>query len=184
MEDAQILDLFFARNEQAIRETDQKYGRLCFRVAENLLWNREDAEECVNDTYLAAWNRIPPVRPNNFTAFLCKITRNLSLKKLEASNAKKRSADVMISLSEIETAVPDNSFAPGLGDEKVGELISAFLRSEKELDRNVFLRKYWFCDPISDIAERYSLRGSNVKSRLFRTRNRLRAYLKKEGFEL
>lgn len=184
MDDVQIINLFFARDENAIKETDQKYGKLCFRVANNLLWNKEEAEECVNDTYLAVWNKIPPTRPNNFTAFICKITRNLSLKKLEFSNAKKRSADATISLSEIEETVPDNSFAPGVGDEEVGKRISAFLRSEKELSRNVFLRRYWFCDSISDIAGTYSLSGNNVKSMLLRTRNRLRDHLKKEGFEL
>lgn len=184
MDDVQIVDLFFARDENAIKETDQKYGKLCFRVADNLLRNKEEAEECVNDTYLAVWNKIPPTRPNDFTAFLCKITRNLSLKKLEFSNAKKRSADAIISFSEIEATVPDNSFAPGVGEEGAGKLISAFLRNEKELARNVFLRRYWFCDSISDIAGMYSLSGNNVKSMLFRTRNRLRNHLKKEGFEL
>ena len=184
MDDRQIIDLFFARDEQAIRETDRKYGKLCFRVADNLLWNREDAEECVNDTYMAVWNRIPPVRPDNFTAFICKITRNLSLKRLEFLNAGKRSAKAILSLDEIEATVPDNSFSPGIGDDEAGKLISIFLRSEKELDRNIFLRKYWFFDSVECIAGMYSLSESSVKSRLFRTRNRLRVFLKKEGFDL
>lgn len=184
MDDAQLIEMFFARNEHAIKETDKKYGKLCFRVADNLLRNKEDAEECVNDTYLVAWNKIPPTRPNNFTAFICKITRNLSLKKLESANAKKRSPDAIISLSEIESLVPDNSFTTDMTDEEVGKLISVFLRGEKELNRNVFLRKYWFFDSVSQIAEMYSLSENNVKSMLFRTRNRLREFLKKEGFEL
>jgi len=138
----------------------------------------------VNDTYLTVWNKIPPTRPNNFTAFICKITRNLSLKKLETSNAMKRSADAIISLSEIEATLPDHSIAPDIEEEELGKLISAFLWSEKELDRNVFLRKYWFFDTISDIAERYSLNENNVKSMLFRSRNRLREFLKKEGIEV
>lgn len=184
MDDVQLIELFFARDEQAIKETDKKYGKLCFRVADNLLRNKEDAEECVNDTYLVAWNKIPPIRPSNFTAFICKITRNLSLKKLESANAKKRSPDAIISLSEIESLLPDNSFATDMTDEEVGKLISVFLRGEKELNRNVFLRKYWFFDSISQIAEMYSLSENNVKSMLFRTRNRLREFLKKEGFEL
>ena len=184
MDDLQIIELYFDRNERAIKETDRKYGKLCFQVAKNLLWNREDSEECVNDTYLALWNQIPPTRPNNFTAFICKITRNLSLKRLEISNAMKRSADAVISLSEIEATMPDNHIAPDIEDEELGKLISAFLWSEKELDRNVFLRKYWFFDTISDIAERYSLNENNVKSMLFRTRNRLREFLRKEGIEV
>jgi len=184
MDDLQIIELYFARDEQAIKETDRKYGKMCFRVAKNLLFNNEDSEECVNDTYLTVWHKIPPTRPNNFTAFICKITRNLSLKKLETSNAMKRSADAIISLSEIEATLPDYSIAPDIEEEELGKLISAFLWSEKELDRNVFLRKYWFFDTISDIAERYSLPENTVKSMLFRSRNRLREFLKKEGIEV
>ena len=183
MDDLQIIELYFDRNERAIKETDRKYGRLCFQVAKKLLWSREDSEECVNDTYLTLWNQIPPTRPNNFTAFICKITRNLSLKKLESANALKRAADIL-SLSEFEATLPDYSLAPDIGDEELGKQISAFLRNEKELNRNVFLRKYWFFDSISEIAKRYSLGESTVKSMLFRTRYRLREVLKKEGFDV
>ena len=183
MDDLQIIELYFDRNERAIKETDRKYGRLCFQVAKNLLWNREDSEECVNDTYLALWNQIPPTRPIHFPAFICKITRNLSLKKLASSNALKRSADI-VSLSEFEATLPDYSFAPDGGDEELGKRISEFLWSQKELERNVFLRKYWFFDSISQIAKRYSLGENTVKSMLFRTRYRLREFLKKEGFEV
>ena len=184
MDDLQIIELYFARDEQAIKETDRKYGKTCFRVAYNLLSNNEDSEECVNDTYLTVWNKIPPTRPNNFIAFICKITRNLSLKRLEVSNAMKRSAGTIISMSELEKALPDQCIAPDVEDEELGKLISAFLWSEKALDRNVFLRKYWFFDSISDIAERYSMGENTVKSMLFRTRNRLREFLRKEGIEV
>ena len=184
MDDLQIIELYFARDEQAIKETDRKYGKTCFRVAYNLLSNNEDSEECVNDTYLTVWNKIPPTRPNNFIAFICKITRNLSLKRLEVSNAMKRSAGTIISMSELEKALPDQCIAPDVEDEELGKLISAFLWSEKALDRNVFLRKYWFFDSISDIAERYSMNENSVKSMLFRSRNRLREFLKKEGIEV
>ncbi len=184
MDDAEIIELFFARDERAIAETDRKYGRLCFRIAENLLHSKNDSDECVNDTYLAVWNRILPVRPYNFTAFICRITRNLSLKKLDALHAKKRSADQTVSISELGETIPDDRFAPGIGDEEAGRLISVFLRGEKELNRNVFIRRYWFFDSIRSIAEMYSLSENNVKSMLFRTRSRLRDYLKKEGFDL
>ena len=184
MDDLQIIELYFARDEQAIKETDRKYGKTCFRVAYNLLSNNEDSEECVNDTYLTVWNKIPPTRPNNFIAFICKITRNLSLKKLELSNAMKRSAGTIISMSELEKALPDQCIAPDVEDEELGKLISAFLWSEKALDRNVFLRKYWFFDSISDIAERYSMNENSVKSMLFRSRNRLREFLRKEGIDV
>lgn len=153
-------------------------------MAKNLLSNNEDSEECVNDTYLTVWNKIPPTRPNNFTAFICKITRNLSLKKLELSSAMKRSADAVISLSEIEAIMPDDRIASGIEDEELGKLISAFLWSEKELDRNIFLRKYCFFDSINEFAERYSMNENTVKSVLFRSRNRLREFLKKEGIEV
>ena len=184
MDDLQIIELYFARDEQAIKETDRKYGKTCFRVAYNLLSNNEDSEECVNDTYLTVWNKIPPTRPNNFLAFICKITRNLSLKRLEVSNAMKRSAGTIISMSELEKALPDQCVAPDVEDEELGKLISAFLWSEKALDRNVFLRKYWFFDSISDIAERYSMNENSVKSMLFRSRNRLREFLRKEGIDV
>ena len=184
MDDLQIIELYFARDEQAIKATDDKYGRLCLCIAGNILSNREDSEECVNDTYLNVWNRIPPTRPDNFKAFICKITRNLSLKKLEAANARKRTGAAILSLEEIEETVPDSGVSPEIRDEELGKLISAFLRKQKDDARNVFLRKYWFFDPVSDIAKRYAFSESKVKSMLFHTRNKLRDYLKKEGIEL
>lgn len=184
MEDLQIIGLYFVRDERAIQETANKYGKLCFRMAKNFLSSDADAEECVNDTWLTVWNRIPPVRPNNFTAFLCKITRNLSLKRLEFLNATKRSADAVLSLSELESTLPDACVRPSLEDAELGALLTAFLWSEKELDRNVFLRRYWFFDSISEIAEAYAMNENSVKSMLFRSRNRLRKFLKKEGIEV
>lgn len=184
MEDLQIIDLYFKRDENAIKETDIKYGKLCFHIANNILNNSADSEECVNDTYLGVWNVIPPQRPNNFMAFICKITRNLSLKRIEFNTAVKRSAHTVISLSELEEILPAQNTPPEVEDEQLGKLISDFLRTEKEAARNVFIRKYWFFDTISDISARYSFSESKVKSMLFHTRNRLREYLKKEGVNL
>ena len=184
MDDLQIIELYFAHDEQAVKATDDKYGKLCLRIALNILFNKEDSEECVNDTYLNVWNKIPPTRPNNFKAFICKITRNLSLKKLEAANAMKRTSAAILSLEEIEETVPDSGISPEISDEELGKLISAFLWKQSEDVRNVFLRKYWFFDSVSDIAERYAFSESKVKSMLFHTRNKLRDYLEKEGFEL
>lgn len=183
MDDLQIIELYVARDERAIKETDIKYGALCFRVANDILCSREDAEECVNDTYWNVWNKIPPERPNNFTAFLCKFTRNLSLKKLESANAAKRSAAI-VPLSELEAVLPDDRIAPDVSEEELGKLISAFLRQEKKEARDIFLRRYWFFDSIRDIAIRYSFSESKVRSVLFRTRKRLREFLRKEGIEL
>ena len=184
MDDIRIIDLFLARNEQAIEETDRKYGRLCFSIANRILENREDSEECVNDTYLTAWNKIPPTRPNHLGAFLCKITRFLSLKKLEFLNAQKRTAVVTVSFEELENILSDDKISPDVGAEELGGLISAFLRQEKADARNVFLRKYLFFDSVAEIGERYGLKENTVKSMLFRTRNRLREYLRKEGIEV
>ena len=184
MEDFEIIDLYFARNEHAIKETDRKYGKLCFSIAHNLLYSREDSEECVNDTYLSVWNAIPPNKPGHFMAFLCKITRNLSLKRLDYNLAKKRNPDLLVSLEELETVLPDNRVNPAMEDREIGEAISRFLRTETPQSRNVFLRKYWFFDSIQTICERYGFSESKVKSMLRRTRKRLKLYLKKEGIEL
>jgi len=179
-----IIELYFARDEQAIEETDTKYGKLCFHMANNFLSNDADAEECVNDTYLSTWNMIPPTRPNNFRAFLCKIVRNLSMKKLEFNLALKRSQNVTVSFSELEEILPDNRTAPEWEYESLGKIITDFLQAEKEDVRNVFIRKYYFFDSISDIAGRYSFSESKVKNMLYHSRNRLREYLKKAGVEV
>lgn len=184
MDDLQIIELYFDRNEKAIKETEVKYGKLCFSIANNILNNEADTEECVNDTYLSVWNTIPPQRPNNFMAFICKITRNISLKRIEFNNAVKRSAHTIISLSELEEVLPGTNNQPEIEDEQLGKLISDFLRSEKEDARNVFIRKYWYFDTIADIATRYSFSEGKVKSMLFHTRNRLKDYLKKEDYYL
>ena len=184
MDDQKIIDLYFDRNEQAITETDVKYGKLCHSIAYNILSNREDSEECVNDTYIGVWNAIPPTRPDNFMAFVCRIARNLSLKRLDFLKREKRSADVILSLDELSAVLPDERYAPDVSDEDVGRLISQFLRTQKEDVRNVFIRKYYFFDSVKEIAERYSFTESKVKNMLFYTRNKLKDYLIKEGVEI
>lgn len=184
MDDLRIIDLYFERNEQAITETAAKYGKLCHSIAYNILNNHEDSEECVNDTYIGMWNAIPPARPNNFTAFICRIARNLSLKRLEFLKREKRSADVVLSWDELAAVLPDEQYAPDVSDEDVGKLISQFLRTQKEDARNVFIRKYYFFDSIKEIAVRYSFTESKVKNMLFYTRNKLKDYLIKEGVEI
>lgn len=184
MDDLMIIELYFARDEQAIKETDIKYGKLCFSMANNILSNDEDSEECVNDTYLSVWNKIPPTRPNNFRAFICKIVRNLSIKKLEFNLRLKRTQNVTVSYAELEEVLPDTRTTPEWEYENLGKIISDFLDSEKEDARNVFIRKYYFFDSISDIAERYSFTESKVKNMLYHSRNKLREILKKEGIEV
>ena len=184
VDDLRIIELYFERDEQAIKETDKKYGKLCHSIAYNILNNHEDSEECVNDTYVGVWNAIPPTRPNNFTSFVCKIARNLSLKRLEFMKREKRSADTMLSLDELASILPDDRYAPNVSEEEVGKLISGFLRAQKEDVRNVFIRKYFFFDSIGDIADRFGFTESKVKNMLFYTRNKLRDYLIKEGVEI
>ena len=181
MEDLNIIELYFVRDEQAIKETDAKYGRLCHSIAYNILHNKEDSEECVNDTYIGVWNAIPPTRPNHFIGFVCKITRNLALKRIEAMNRLKRSQATVVSLDELAEILSDESIAEDVSDEGITELIGDFLRKEKADVRNVFLRKYYFFDSVGDIAERYGFTEDKVKSMLYHTRKKLKEYLVKEG---
>ena len=184
MDDGKIVELYLKRDEQSIKETEAKYGKLCYSISYNILNNHDDSKECVNDTYMEVWNAIPPARPDNFMAFVCKVSRNLSLKRLEFMMRKKRSQNMIVSIEELQNILPDERYAPGVTDEDVGELISKFLRRQKEDVRNVFIRKYYFFDSIGEIAKRYSFTESKVKNMLFYTRNKLRDYLIKEGVEL
>ena len=184
MNDLSIIELYFARDEEAIKQTDIKYGKLCYRVAYNVLNNKEDSEECVNDAYIGVWNAIPPARPNNFKAFVCKITRNLSLKRLEAQARQKRSQAILVSLDELAEVLSDESIADGVTDEDVGKLISRFLRNEKSEIRDVFICRYYFFDSIGDIVRRYGFTESKVKSMLYHTRAKLKDFLIKEGIEI
>ena len=184
MNDLEIIELYFERDEKAIKETDTKYGKLCHSIANNILNNEQDSEECVNDTYIGVWNAIPPTRPNNFMSFVCRITRNLSLKRLEAMARQKRSAATIVSLDELAEVLPDENIANGVSEGDIAKVISNFLRNEKEDVRNVFMRKYYFFDSIGDIAERFGFTESKVKSMLFHTRNKLKDYLIKEGVEI
>jgi RNA polymerase sigma-70 factor (ECF subfamily) len=184
MDDLRIIELYFARDEQAIKETDVKYGKLCHSIAYNILNNKEDSEECVNDTYIGVWNAIPPTRPNSFMAFLCKITRNVSLKRIEAMARQKRSQATMVSLDELAEILPDESIRENISNDNLTELISDFLRKEKADVRNVFIRKYYFFDSVGDISKRYSFTEDKVKSMLYHTRKKLKDYLIKEGAEI
>jgi len=184
MDDLMIIELYFDRDERAIYETDVKYGKLCFQIAHNILFNNEDSEECVNDTYMKTWGAIPPTRPNSFRAFLCKITRNLSLKKLSYHLASKRNRDMTQSLEQLSEVMADTSVVTEQEYADLGKTISNFLRNEDKTVRNVFVRKYWFMDSIEDIAKRYSFSKSKVKSMLFQCRIRLKEYLRKEGIEI
>ena len=182
MDDQKITQLYFARDEAAIRETEAKYGRLCYRIAHNVLGDAGDAEECLQDTLMGAWNAIPPARPQSLGAFLSRIARNLALKRLEARTRQKRSGRT-VSFEEMEEILGEEE-AEQVSPEELGRHISEFLRREKEDARRVFLRKYYFLDSVSEIARQFSFSESKVKSMLYHTRQRLRAYLIKKGIVL
>lgn len=185
MNDSEIIALYWQRSETAVKETEKKYGKLCRHIAMNILQNSEDAEECVNDTYLGAWNSIPPQRPTVLSAYLCRIARNCALNKYHYNNSKKRSAQVEISLTELENCIlkaPD--IAQACETEQLAKALSCFLRTLSYESRNVFMRKYWFFDSVSDIANRFLISESKVKSILFRTRGKLKEFLMKEGIEI
>ncbi len=179
MEDSQIIELYNMRNPQAVDETHSKYGQLCYMIADGILHSREDSEECVNDAYMAVWNSIPPQNPVHFSAYLCGIVRNQSLKKYEYSHAKKRNKNVDIPLEELESVLPDQTknAVEQLESKELAEAISSFLRTLSSDDRNIFLQRYWFFRKVNQIASDFSCSQSKVKSSLFRTRNKLAEFL-------
>lgn len=179
MEDLQIISLYNARDATAVRETDIKYGRLCYSVADGILHCKEDNEECVNDTYLTAWNSIPPDNPEYLSAYLCRITRNLALKKYKFIHAKKRNSALDISLSELDNIVSNNDELLKVVEAKeLGREISMFLRSLPLTERNIFIRKYVLFHTVKSIAVDFSFSQSKVKSMLARTRKKLGDHLK------
>lgn len=184
MEDSRIIELYWQRSENAITETDKKYGAYCSTVAFNILLNQEDAEECVNDTWLGAWNAIPPNRPSILRAFLAKITRNLSIKRLEKKLAEKRGGMAeFIVLDELEECIGDQTDVEGIVEShELEELIRRFVRGLPERDGNIFIRRYFFTDSVASIAERYRISENHVMVILSRTRKKLKKELMKEGF--
>ncbi len=176
--DAEILDLYFTRDERAIKESDRRYGVACMGLSMNILNSRPDAEECVNDTYLKAWNTIPPTRPQSLRGYLLRIVRHLSLNRLRDLTAAKRSRDLTVQLSELDTCIP----APAEGNSELPRLISAFLRSADELDRRLFLGRYWYAVPVKRLATEHGVTVGLVYKRLERTREALRVYLSQRGY--
>ena len=184
MEDNKIIELFWQRDESAITETGRKYGAYCRTIAHNILQNNEDADECVNDTWLKVWNSIPPKKPGNFRMYLAKITRNLSFNRYNANNAKKRgNGEVTLVLEELAECIADNTDIEKTYEEKeLKEYILKYVRTLSERERNLFIRRYFFVDPVKEIAKRYGLSENNVMVILSRTRKQLKSKLKKEGY--
>lgn len=187
MSDREIIALYFARSEEAIRETAKRYGRYCFSIARNILSNREDREECVNDTYLSAWNAIPPHRPERLETFLGKITRNLALKRWESAHAQKRGGgQIPLALDELRDCLPDreNELDRAMDEDTISSLLNTFLAALPEAARRIFLMRYWYLYPIKAIATEMQASESKIKMTLMRTRNELKIFLEKEGVEL
>ena len=186
MEDKQIIDLYWTRSESAIAETDIKYGKLCHRIAFNILSNYQDSEECVSDTYLKVWSVIPPKRPVKLPAFLGKITRNLALNRYEKYTAVKRGGgEVPVALDELSECIPDpNSVERKVDDRILTDKLNTFLEGLPPDARKIFMRRYWEVCSIREIAEIYGISESKVKVSLFRTRGKLRSFLEQEGIAL
>ena len=182
MTDEEIIRLFFERSEQAIAELSKAHGSTAARVARNILGSERDAEECLNDTYLAVWNAIPPQKPDPLRTFVCKIARNLAAAKYHANTAKKRNSRYDAALDELEGCLAAGGSVEEAYDAKeLSEAINAFLSSLSYTDRFLFVRRYWYSDSYAAIAALTGLTEKNVSVRLARVRKQLRAYLMEQG---
>lgn len=186
MEDEKIIQLYFARDEQAVVETDRKYGGYCFTLANTILSNREDAEETVSDTYLKAWNAIPPRKPDVLKMFLAKITRNLSFSRWRSYSAEKRGGGAMeLVLEELDACIPaPGTVEDGLNGKELAKAIRCFLNTLSQREQDIFLRRYFFVEETAIIAARYGMKPSTVLRTLSRTREKLKHYLSREGYDL
>lgn len=180
MEDEMIVSLYNKRSEQAIAETQNKYGKACYGVAFGILKNNEDSEECVNDTYVRTWNAIPPEQPTRLGAFVCRITRNLALDRHRARTADKRAPEVEASLDELEGCIP--SWASGVEDKvAMADLLNRFLAAQSPYKRMIFMRRYFYMDTPREIAKTLATTEASVRMTLHRLRRKLKEYLEKEG---
>ena len=184
MEDDEIIELYFERNERAVEETEKKYGHYCFSLAKRILESKEDSEECVNDTWLKVWNSIPPIKPGNFRMYLAKIIRNLSFNKYNANVAKKRGGgELPLVLEELAESIADTADVEKVYEGKeLGVCISKYVSTLPQRERNIFVRRYFFVNSVKEIAERYGLTENNIMVILSRTRKDLKKYLQKEGY--
>ena len=186
LDDERIVELYLSRDESAIKETSEKYGSRLRSLAYGIVNDAQTAEECENDTYLEAWNSIPPHDPKSYLyAFLARITRHISLNRCRDGSRLKRSAVICELSAEMEECLPapdDSEYR--IDDKLLGEAINRFLSTLDEEKRNVFIRRYWFLDSVTDISARFDISESKIKTMLFRCRNKLREHLKKEGYNI
>ena len=184
MRDIELVELYWQRDERAIELTEELYGQYCHTVSMNIIGNMQDAEECVNDTWIRVWNAIPPAKPNDFKAFLARITRNLSIDRIKQRRAGKRNA-VQVPLDELENyLIIPPELDEALALEHLQKQINRVLETVSERDRSVFVRRYFFFESIEQISSRYGLRNNHVAKILSRTRERMKAFLEKEGYSI
>jgi len=184
MDDQSIINLYWAREERAIEETEKKYGSYCRSIARNILRNRADEEECLNDTWLKTWNSLPPQRPNVFPVYLGTITRNLSLSRCRAANTQKRGSGLLdLAYEELQESVPGGfSVEQQITAQELGEILDRFLRNLPQKDCCLFLRRYWYMDTTVQIAKRYHMSEAGVRVQLHRIRKKLKTQLEQEGY--
>ncbi len=182
MDDKKIIELFFARSEKAVNELSDKYGSVCMKAAMNILADKRDAEECVNDSYLSVWETVPPQKPESLLAYVCKIVRNLSLKRIKHNSAKKRSGNYGSCFEELAECLPS---AETVEDEiqasELSGIIDEFIDTLDYTNRLLFVRRYWFMDSYEDLSNITGIKEGAVRTRLSRIRGRLRDYLEKRG---
>ena len=185
MDDSRIIELFFERSEQAIDELSQKYGRVFSKLAFGILNNEYDVEECLDDAYLAVWNTIPPQNPERLLSFVCRIVRNLAIKRRQADTAQKRNGEYDVALDEIADCFPSSSTVEDeIDSREIARAVDRFLETLDRESRVMFVRRYWYSASIDELAEQFKMSRHNVSVRLSRIRGRLKKYLKKEGVSL
>lgn len=186
MEDSVIIELYLGRDESAIAQTQQKYGKQCYKIAYNILGNKEDCEECVNDMLVKVWNRIPPDMPHNLFSYIAKMTRNLSLNRYSEKKAAKRGGgQTEAALSELEECIPSGkSVEDECDDNELRDVLNGFLGSLSIEKRTVFMQRYWYLMPIREIAQKHGCESGRIKMMLSRIRKELKLYLEKEGITL
>lgn len=177
MKDQEIVSLYLDRNEQAILETAEHYGKLCFQVAMNIVKNRSDAEECVNDTYLKLWNSIPPLRPRSLSAFVCRVARNIAIDRYRTLHSAAYNRDLEVALEELSEVAPTD-----ISQDVLRELIQAFLHTLDDTDRRLFLGRYWYACTVKALAKAWSMTPNAVSLRLYKTREKLKAFLIERGY--
>lgn len=186
LDDSEIIGMLFDRDESALTALSRKYGSYCTSIANNILRNREDSEECVNDTYMKTWESIPPEKPKFLSAFLAKITRNLAIDRYRRDHSQKRGGDDMeLIFEELEECVSDGSSVEATAERReILAAVNRFLGKLSAKNRIMFVSRYCYCESVHDIAARFGVKENNVSVSLNRTRAQLREYMKKEGYEL